>query len=61
MVNYIQFQKIVDLKRARKYLLDWRIETLQKAIQRNPNSDNNKYRQDLIDTLNQQLKENDQE
>lgn len=57
----IQFENIIDMKQARKYLTEWRIETLKKAIARNPGSVHNTARELEIVELEAKLEDNTEE
>lgn len=55
MVNYYIFENIINLKKARNYLTSWHIETLKKAISRNPGSKHNEAREMHIRDLEAKL------
>lgn len=58
---YIKFENIIDMKAARKYLTEWHIETLKKAIRRNPDSPHNVDREIELRKLEDKLKSDDEE
>lgn len=57
MVNYISVKNVIDMKKARKYLTEWHIETLKKAIQRNPDSPHNVDREIQIRELEAKIED----
>ncbi len=61
MVNYIQFKNVIDMKKAKKYLTEWHIETLRKAIRRNPDSPHNTDREIEIRLLEEKLEDDTEE
>lgn len=57
MVNYIQSKTVISMKVAKKYLTEWHIETLKKAIMRNPGSLHNTDREQQIKDLEAKLED----
>lgn len=53
----VKFENIIDMKQARKYLTEWKIETLKKAIARNPGSVHNSARELEIEQLEAKLED----
>lgn len=60
MINYWH-NSVIDMKKAKKYLTEWHIENLRKAISRNPDSPHNVDREIEIKELLKKIEDNYEE